>query len=364
MRIKAALSTGADAPFEIAAVDLDEPRADEVLVRLTAVGVCHTDLTMKAAWPRELSPIVLGHEGAGVVEAVGADVAGVAPGDHVVMSYRSCRSCRECAAGRPTYCQDFRTLNATGARPDGSTTMRRNGSPVYGSFFGQSSFASHALAYESNLVVVGEHVDPLLAAPLGCGVQTGAGAVLNVLRPGGAHASVVVFGAGGVGLSAVMTAHALGVGAIIAVDPVAARRRVAEELGATATVDPAGSDVIEAVRELTGGGATHGLDTTARGAVINQAIEALAPLGTLALVGVGVPQIELDVQAVIGGGKTLRGVIEGDALPQAFIPQLLELHAEGQLPVEKLIRTYDFDDIDTAVADAASGATIKPVLVL
>jgi aryl-alcohol dehydrogenase len=363
MKIRAALSTGADAPFEIADVELDEPRADEVLIELSAAGVCHTDLTMKAAWPSELSPIVLGHEGAGVVQAVGGDVDGVRPGDHVVMSYRSCGGCRECAAGRPTYCHDFRTLNAAGARPDGSTTMRRSGSPVYGSFFGQSSFASHALAYESNLVVVGERVDLSLAAPLGCGVQTGAGAVLNVLRPSGADASLAVFGAGGVGLSAVMAARAVGVGTIIAVDPVAARRRVAEELGATATLDPGGDDVVGAVRLLTGGGATHGLDTTARGAVINQAIEALAPLGTLALVGVGVPLVELDVQAVIGGGKTLRGVIEGDAVPKAFIPQLLELHAEGRLPVEKLIRTYDFEDIGTAVADAASGETIKPVLV-
>ena len=240
--------------------------------------------------------------------------------------------------------------------------MRRGDSPVYGSFFGQSSFASHALAYESNLVVVGDDVDLSVAAPLGCGVQTGAGAVLNVLRPAG-DASLVVFGAGGVGLSAVMVAKAAGVGTIIAVDPVADRRRIATELGATATVDPASDDVVDAIRQLTGAGATHALDTTAIGAVINQAIAALAALGTLALVGVGTPEVAIDVQSVIGGGKTIRGVIEGDAVAQQFVPRLLELHAEGRLPLEKLIRTYDFDDIDTAVADAASGATIKPVLV-
>ena len=155
--------------------------------------------------------------------------------------------------------------------------MRRGGSPVYGSFFGQSSFASHALAYESNLVVVGDHVDLSVAAPLGCGVQTGAGAVLNVLRPAN-DASLVVFGAGAVGLSAVMAAKAAGVGTIIAVDPVAGRRQIAAELGATATVDPASDDVVDAIRQLTGAGATHALDTTAIGAVINQAIDALAPL--------------------------------------------------------------------------------------
>jgi aryl-alcohol dehydrogenase len=363
MQIKAALSHGAGERFEIAAVELDEPRADEVLVKLSASGVCHTDLTMKAAWPAALSPIVLGHEGAGVVEAVGAGVTGVRPGDRVVLSYRSCRACPECAAGHPTYCRAFRALNASGARPDGSTTMRRDGAPVYGSFFGQSSFASHALAYESNLVVVGDRVDLSVAAPLGCAVQPGAGAVLNVLRPASGE-SLAVFGAGGVGLSAVMAARAAGVGTIVAVDPVARRRLLAAELGATATVDPATDDVVAAIRRHTGAGATHGLDTTASGAVINQAIDALAPLGTLALVGVGVPEIAIDVQTVIGGGKTIRGVIEGDAVPQTFIPQLLELHAAGRLPLEQLIRTYDFDDIGSAVADAANGATIKPVLLL
>jgi aryl-alcohol dehydrogenase len=361
MKIKAALSNGAEAPFELAEVELDEPRADEVLVKLSAAGVCHTDLTMKALWPQAMSPIVLGHEGAGVVEAVGPDVTGVRCGDRVLMSYRSCGACQECVVGHRTYCHDFRTLNALGSRPDGSTTMRRGNSAVYGSFFGQSSFASHALAYESNLVVVGDDVDLSVAAPLGCGVQTGAGAVLNVLRPTG-DASLVVFGAGAVGLSAVMVAKVAGVGPIIAVDPVADRRRVATELGATATIDPARDDVVDAVRQLTGAGATHALDTTAIGAVINQAIVALAALGTLALVGVGTPEVAIDVQSVIGGGKTIRGTIEGDAVAQQFVPRLLALHAEGRLPLEKLIRTYEFDDIDTAVADAASGATIKPVL--
>jgi aryl-alcohol dehydrogenase len=370
MRIKAALSSSAEAPFEIAEVELDEPRPDEVLVKLSAVGICHTDLTMKAVWPQEMSPIVLGHEGAGVVEAVGPDVTGVGPGDRVLLSYRSCGRCRECAAGHRTYCHDFRTLNALGSRPDGSTTMRRGDSPVrrgdspvYGSFFGQSSFASHALAYESNLVVVGDHVDLSVVAPLGCGVQTGAGAVLNVLRPAD-DASLVVFGAGAVGLSAVMAAKVAGLGTIIAVDPVAQRRQIATELGATATIDPASDDVVDAIRQFTGAGATHALDTTAIGTVINQAIAALAALGTLALVGVGTPEVAIDVQGVIGGGKTIRGVIEGDAVAQQFVPRLLALHAEGRLPLEKLIRTYDFDAIDAAVADAGNGATIKPVLLL
>lgn len=361
MKIKAALSPSPEARFEITEVELDEPRADEVLVKLSAVGICHSDLTMKRVWPENISPIVLGHEGAGVVVATGADVSTARPGDHVVLSYRSCGSCVQCAAGYPPYCKHFRTLNGIGTRPDGSMTMGRDGGPVYGSYFGQSSFASHALAYESNVVVVGEGIDPRVAAPLGCGVQTGAGTVLNVLAPN-QEASVVVFGAGAVGLSALMAARALDVQAIIAVDPVAGRRALASELGASATLDPAADDVVKTIRELTGGGATYALDTTAKGAVINQGIEALAPRGTLALLGIGIPAFEMDVQSVISGGKTVRGVIEGEAVPREFIPRLLELHDQGRLPVEKLIRTYDFEDIDAAFADAAGGQTIKPVL--
>jgi aryl-alcohol dehydrogenase len=361
IKIRAALSDSADSPFEIAEVELDEPRSDEILVEMSAVGVCHSDLTMKAVWPAEISPIVLGHEGAGTVLAVGDDVTATRPGDRVVLSYRSCGSCPECEGGHRPYCRDFRSLNGIGTRVDGSRTMSRNGSAVYGSYFGQSSFASHVLTYESNVVVIGRGIDLDVAAPLGCGVQTGAGTVLGVLEPD-IDASLVVFGAGAVGLSALMVARAVGVGTTIAVDPVEGRRALAGELGATATIDPAADDVVDAIRELTGAGATHAIDTSAKGAVINQAIAALAPRGTLALLGIGIADFAMDVRSVISGGKTVRGVIEGDAVPQEFIPRLVDLHASGLLPLEKLIRTYDFEEIDTAFADAASGAAIKPVL--
>ena len=328
----------------------------------SAAGVAHTDLTMKAAWPEAMSPIVLGHEGAGVVKAVGADVTAVRPGDRVLLSYRSCGACQECQRGHPTYCQNFQALNAIGSRPDGTTTMSRGGSPVYGSFFGQSSFASHALAYDEQ---PGGRRRGRRSEHRGAAGLRGpdwACAALNVLQPTNG-ASVVVFGAGGVGLSAVMAAQAAGVGTVIAVDPVESRRAVAGELGATATLDPNLDDVVDAIRQITGEGATHALDTTAIRPVINQAVDALAPLGTLALVGVGMPEVALNVQNLIGGGKSIRGLIEGDAVPQEFLPRLLALHADGQLPLEKLIRTYDFDDIETADADAASGSTIKLVLV-
>jgi aryl-alcohol dehydrogenase len=362
MKIAAAISASAEAPFEIAEVELDEPRRDEVLVQMRAVGVCHSDLTMKSVWPAEISPIVLGHEGAGVAVAVGDDVAGVRVGDHVVLSYRSCGACSECSSGYPAYCRNFRSMNGIGTRVDGSLTMTRGGAAVYGSYFGQSSFASHALAYESNVVVVDQDVPSTVAAPLGCGIQTGAGTVLGVLRPE-TESSLVVVGAGAVGLAAVLAAAAVGVRTIIAVDPVQTRRALALELGASAAIDPGADDVVSAVHELTDGvGARYAIDTSARGAAINQAIGALAPRGTLVLLGIGIPDFAMDLRGVISGGKTVRGVIEGEAVPREFIPRLVGLYRDGRMPLEKLIRTYDFDDINDAFADAASGSAIKPVL--
>jgi aryl-alcohol dehydrogenase len=240
--------------------------------------------------------------------------------------------------------------------------LHRNGTAIFGNWFGQSSFASHAVAYEDNVVVVGDDVDLTVAAPFGCGIQTGAGAVLNTLQPS-ESSSLAVFGAGAVGLSAVMAASASGVGTIVAVDPVESRRELAREFGATHTVDPRADEPVEAVREVTGGGADRALDATAIPAVIHQAVDALASRGVLAVVGVGEPEVTINITELINRGKTIRGVIEGDATPQEFIPRLLEMHARGEFPVDRMMRQYPFEEIETAVADAHSGATIKPVLV-
>jgi aryl-alcohol dehydrogenase len=361
MQITAALTYAPDAPFEIQDVELDDPRDDEILVRMVAAGICHTDLGVKAAWPADAGPLVLGHEGAGVVEAVGADVSGLAAGDHVLLSYRSCRSCASCAAGHVSYCERFRELNAVGVRPDGSTTMRRDGAAVHGSFFGQSSFATHALAYASNSVKVDDSVDLTVAAPLGCGIQTGAGAVLNVLEPA-AGSSFVVFGAGGVGLAGLMAAVHLEVGTAIVVDPVEGRRRLALELGATHALDPREGDVVAAIQDLTGGGAGSAFDTTGIPAVIADASRALGRLGALALVGTGEALATLDIKDIIRSGKSVRGVMEGDADPIEFVPELVDLVQHGRLPIDRMIVSYPFADINRAVADARSGATIKPVL--
>ncbi|MCZ1012088.1 NAD(P)-dependent alcohol dehydrogenase [Streptomyces lydicus] len=359
MRIQAAVVESQGGPFIIRDLDLEEPRADEILVKITAAGICHTDLSTRARWPRP--PMVFGHEGAGIVEAVGDQVTTVAPGDAVCLSYRSCGTCEQCGSGHTAYCDaGINSLNASGSRTDGSTALSREGEPVYGNFFGQSSFASHALAYESNCVRIPTDYSPILAAPLGCSVQTGAGAVLNVLQPD-PGSSLVVFGSGGVGLTSVMAAVAEGC-SVVAVDPVPSRRALARDLGAVAALDPAqAADIAAVVRDITSGGSHYAIDTTGQPAVISQAIGALRQRGTLALVGIG-KTAEFDIMSVMTKGVRLRGVIEGDAVPQSFIPHLIKLHGLGRLPVEKLITPFRFSDIEAAARAAIAGEVIKPVL--
>ncbi|MDQ0989342.1 NAD(P)-dependent alcohol dehydrogenase [Streptomyces sp. V3I7] len=360
--ITAALSHHPDKPFALERVTLDTPGEGEVLVRMVASGICHTDLHYRSLLPPEGGPYVLGHEGTGIVEETGSGVTGIRPGDRVVLSYRHCGACAQCRAGRPAYCARLGELNAPGPRPDGTYTLRQDGKRVTGGFFGQSSFATHVLASADNTVVVDADTDLLTAAPLGCGVQTGVGAVLNVLRPE-PSSSLVVYGAGAVGCAALMAARAEEVGTVVAVDPVPGRRELALRLGATAVLDPASDDIVAAVRELTGGGASHAFDTSGVPSVIADAALALGRAGVLVLVGLGKPQLTVDVDDIMRCGKTLRGCIEGDARPQEFIPYLLRMRAKGLLPLEEIITTYPFADIDRAVADSHSGVTVKPVLV-
>lgn len=356
------LEQGGD--FVLTELELDEPRADEVLVRLTATGVCHTDLTLRSFLPAEMFPHVFGHEGAGVVEAVGAEVTGVAVGDHVVMSFRSCRSCAACRAGQVGYCASSLALNYLGMRPDGSTTYHRDGQPVFGSFFGQSSFSRYALAYADNCVVVDRDLDLTLAAPFGCGFQTGAGTVLDVLAAGPAD-RLAVWGVGAVGLAALAAARACEVAAVVAVDVLPSRLEQAARFGAV-TVDATGLDpatVVERVKELTGGGATCAVDTTALAPVVKQAQQALASRGTLVALGLGAEEYAVDAVDLLQHGKTVRGSVEGDADPQQMIPRLLRMRAEGHFDVDHLVRTYPFTAINRAVADVTAGEVVKPVLV-
>jgi aryl-alcohol dehydrogenase len=357
----AALSRGPVDPFSAELVQVAEPIGDEVLVRVMAAGICHTDLAGRLAGALG-GPVLLGHEGAGVVEEVGPDVTGIRPGDHVVLSFRSCGQCARCVVGRPAQCVDRAVLNAFGRRGDGTATVRAgSGTPVLAGFFGQSSFAGYALAHQDNAVVVDPGVDLAVAAPFGCGFQTGAGAVLNVLRPD-ESSSMVVYGAGSVGLAGLLAARLSGVSTMVAVDVSTPRRDLALLLGATHVLDPTDTDVAAVIADVTAGGSTHALDTTGAPTIIATAVKALAPTGTAVVVGLGPAELTLDVLDLLYGGKTLRGCVEGDAVPKTFIPYLLDLHATGRFPVDRLITTFPLARINEAVAAQQAGDVVKAVL--
>ncbi|MGW6731151.1 NAD(P)-dependent alcohol dehydrogenase [Streptomyces sp. NPDC055013] len=361
---RAAVVESGGAPFTLSDVELDAPGPHEAVVRMTAAGLCHTDLGVASGGLPFPLPGVLGHEGAGVVEAVGPAVTGVAPGDHVVLSFTSCGDCRNCRGGHPAYCATWLPLNLIGGRrADGSSTISRGGEELGGHFFGQSSFAERALVDERSLVKVDPEVPPASIAPLGCGVQTGVGAVWNVLKPV-TGSTVVVLGAGAVGLSAVMAAALTPATSIVAVDRVAERLSLAQELGATHTVDAAETDLGEALAEITGGrGADGVVETTGNVGVLRRGVDALAARGTLVVVGAPPfgTEVALDVNGLLGG-KQIVGLTLGDAETQTFIPALVRLVKEGRLPLHRLISTYPFADIDQAVRDMSAGKAIKPVL--
>lgn len=357
---RAAVLLEAGAHPALTDVTIRPPEADELLVRIDAVGICHTDVSVAARWPQRRMPMVFGHEGAGTVTVAGPD-ATVRPGQRVVLTFASCGQCPYCAAQQPAYCMHSTDLNMRGDGAGEGSALRLDGRPVAGGFFGQSSHATYALTRQRNAVPIDDDLDPALAAPLGCSVQTGVGTVLNALaaRP---EQSVVVFGAGAVGLSAVMGARVAGCRTIVAVDPVASRRDLAAEFGATATLDP-GDDVAAAVTDLTGGGAHAAVDTTAVPDVLMTALGVLRPRGTLALLGLGAPVAPLPVGLIMGKGLVVRGVVEGDSEPHTLIPHLVGLARSGELPLQRLITTFAFEDFGTAWSAAATGAVVKPVLV-
>ncbi|MFD6549395.1 NAD(P)-dependent alcohol dehydrogenase [Streptomyces sp. NPDC058398] len=358
-RVRAAVAEAPGAPFTVLDAEIEEPRPYEVLVRMTAVGVCHTDLAMRDTWPRRLTPMVFGHEGAGRVEAVGAEVTGLAPGDHVCLTFASCGTCEQCVGNHPAYCRAARDRNFSGGRADGTTPLSRDGTPLHAGFFGQSSFATHAVVHERGVVKVPSEPPATVLAPLGCSGQTGAGTVFNRLRPG-PGSSLVVFGAGGVGLSALMAAVAVGCDPVVAVDPVASRRALATELGAKAALAP-GDGLVAALRDLTGGGAHHVVETTGRPEMARRAVDVLRPRGELALLGLG-GEVTFDVMGLLAKGVRVHGVIEGDSDPGRLIPELVGLHGRGLFPLERLVTTFPFEDIGAAVAALRDGSVVKPVL--
>jgi aryl-alcohol dehydrogenase len=346
-------------PFLLEDIDLDGPGPGEVLVRMVSVGVCRTDLEFAKFW---MTPALLGHEGAGVVEQVGVGVIGLAVGDHVIMSFRSCHACPACEHGEPSYCRHFDDVNFSGARPDGSTAVHDStGAPLHAHFLGQSSFATHAVVPAASAVRVDPSLDLNVVGALGCGLQTGAGTILNVLRSRPGHA-VAVFGVGTVGMAAVMAAKIAGCHPIVAVDVSPARRDLACALGASHAIDALSPTIVDDLHAL----ATHGydatVDTTGRADVVSNAVSILHRRGTCAVVGVGPDErISIDWRTLFNG-RTVTGVVGGASLPQVFIPQLIELYQRGVFPIDRLVTTFPFADIQIAIGAMERGEVIKAVL--
>lgn len=365
MEITAAVVRDARQPFVIEKARIVEPVGDEILVRIVGVGLCHTDLIARDQTLPYPLPAVLGHEGSGIVEAIGPQVTKVVPGDHVVLTFASCGECEPCRNGRPAYCHDFAMRNFAGLRAAGGSALcSHDGSNLCGGFFGQSSFASHAMASQCNVVKIPSDVPLDIMGPLGCAIQTGAGAVLNALRPAPAS-SIVIFGAGPVGLAAVLAARVAQCRPIIVVDLKQSRLDLALELGATDVINAASGDPVAAIMALTGGlGAAFSIECTGVPSVVRQAVECVRVTGTCGLVGTAPfgAETSLDINSLVLG-RTIRGIVEGDSLPDEFIPRLVELWREGRFPFDRLIRFYRLDEINQAIEDVKQGDVLKPVLV-
>jgi aryl-alcohol dehydrogenase len=362
MRIRAAVTRTGPVPT-IEDVELEAPRDDELLVRIVATGICHTDLHEQAG-RHSPHPIVLGHEGAGIVEKVGAHVRGLEPGDHVVLSGNSCGRCPSCLDNRPTYCDLAMRMSFGGRRLDESTALSdAAGERLHSHFFGQSSFATYAVVPERTAVKVDKDLPLHLLGPLACGVISGAGSVIEALKVG-AGDSIAVFGVGGVGLPAVMAARLVGASAIVAVDRNPARLELARELGATHAISSDDPDLVAKTRAVTSRGLGFSLNTTNVPAAHTAALECLAMNGTAGFVAAPRGEWSPQMFAMLGGGRQLRGILGGGANPHTFIPMLIDYWRQGRFPFERLIETYRFDEIERAFHDIEEGKVVKPVLMM
>ncbi|PXA86477.1 NAD(P)-dependent alcohol dehydrogenase [Nostoc sp. 3335mG] len=366
MDARAAVARGPHQPFTIETVSIAEPRDDEVLVRIAGVGLCHTDLIARDQFIPIPLPAVLGHEGAGIVEKVGAGVRKVKAGDRVVLGFSSCGHCARCDEHLPSYCREFPALNYAGARSDGTSPVSIDGAAISANFFGQSSFASYAIATERNVVRIDAPDVPIeLLGPLGCGLQTGAGGVMRSLAcPSGS--TIAIFGGGPVGLAAVMGAVIQGCTTIILVEPFERRRALGLELGATHAIDPGQGDVGQAIRDILPDGVEFAFETSGREAVVETALASLGSHGLLGLVGVPPrpdSSLSVNLASLITYGHRIHGIIEGDSDLDGFIPELVEHHRAGRFPFDRLIETWPLDRINEAVDAQARGACVKAVLI-
>jgi aryl-alcohol dehydrogenase len=325
------------------------------------VSICHADLGARSGAFPVTYPVVLGHEGCGVVVVTAPHVSTLSSGQRVVLTFDTCGQCPSCQSDRPARCSKQFARNWTG--DDATPRAAGPSGPVQLGFFGQSSFAEYAIASTRNAIAVDVSVGPELLAPLGCGVQTGFGAVSQVLEPGPGDV-VAVFGAGAVGLSAVMALRLAPDTTAVVVEPDPVRRELARELGASLVVDPGVGDAAEQLRAHYPDGVQGAVECSGHVSAFAAAVSGTGPSGTIVCVG-SPPfgtRAELDIFDLILGSKTIVGCIEGDTVPSEQIPHLADLIQRGDLVVERMIDTYSFADIERAASDMAAGRVVKPVL--
>ncbi|GGI06935.1 alcohol dehydrogenase catalytic domain-containing protein [Egicoccus halophilus] len=350
-------------PLEIVELDLAPPGAGELLVRVEAAGLCHSDLSVVDGNRPRPTPMVLGHEAAGEVVEVGAGVTDVEVGDHVVLVFvPRCGTCAECAAGRPALCERAAAANTSGELLRGGRRWGTLGGQEVHHHLGVSAFAEHVVVDRGSVVVVPDEVPFATAALFGCALLTGAGAVLSSaqVRPG---ESVAVFGLGGVGLAAVLGAVVAGAHPIIAVDPLEAKRELALELGATSAIGV--EDVVDTVRELVPGGVRHAFEAVGSARVLGDAWAVTRRGGTTVAIGLPHPSQELTIPAVqlVGEARTLTGSYLGGSVPQRDIPALIELWRGGRLPVERMhSSSLALEDLNAALDELAAGRTVRQVV--
>ncbi|MFS0823100.1 NAD(P)-dependent alcohol dehydrogenase [Bacillus sp. 1P02SD] len=365
MKIKAAVVNKVNEPYEIEELILSEMRDDEILIKIVASGICHSDDGRRTGVSIHSFPTVLGHEGSGIVEVVGKNVREFDKGDHVVISYHYCGQCENCKTGHPASCNHWVDFNLLGTRDDGSYVFNReDGTPVT-NFFGQSSFSTYSLVHEANLTKVDPSVDLRLVGPLGCGFLTGSGTVFNGLKPQPAS-SIAIFGTGSVGLAAMMAAKISGCTRVICIDIHDNRLEIARELGATHTINSKNLDVLEEIKKITKNkGVNYTVDTTGVPAVMRTSVEVLAIGGVAAPVAATPKSMEINPLADLTMyNRSIKGVLIGNAIPQLSIPQLIEFYEAGSFAFDKLVKFYKFDEINQASEDSLSGKVIKPILII
>lgn len=366
MKVHAVISRAID-ELTVEDVELEAPRAGEALVRIHAAGVCHSDLHTYRGELRTTPPVVLGHEGAGIVEAVGPGVTRVKPGDRVMINWLpSCLECPSCLAGRPTLCERFPATTIQSLMPDGTMRHTTQDGLKLKPYLSSATMAEYAVIHQNGLVPIPDDVPFDVAAVIGCAVMTGVGAVLNTaqIAPGSA---AVVIGCGGVGLSALLGCVLAGCDPLIAVDVVPSKLDFARELGASHTINGREEDVIKRLRDITRIGPDYAFDSVGAAVTIKQALMGVRAGGTAVVMGMHSlkEEVPISAAALIAQNKRLLGCFAGQSRPLVDLPKLISLYRSGKLPVGKLIsHRYALDEAQQAFADLEAGKTARGVLML